>query len=181
MAALSPEQIQSVFALLPETILGTRFQIALCKTVLAGANSTKAASSRPKAAPRRAGAGRIQPTNNVDAGGDASTVQESLPSILRTYPEVPVTEIVRLVNSPDSGSPAMRAGGLQFKFQLLCAYGRLQALLSGGDEAWQNALQAGDVARAIDSGFDCTDSDSADVQARAEDQRAMLAVMGWYR
>lgn len=89
-----------------------------------------------------------------------------------------VTEIIRLVSSADS---ATSADSIELKFQLLCSFGRLQELGVEEDEEWRKTLQNGELSQAIEWGFGCSRSGSLEEEARAQDIKAILAVMGWYR
>ena len=178
VSGLSTQQLRTVFNLLPDTTCCLQFCIALCKTVLAGSNESKTIKPRVRAAPRPLPVGHRQ-TVSQDLDSSLKPHAESIPpSIVREYPVVSASEIVRLVCSASS---ATSADTVELKFQLLCAFGRLQELNLSKDDDWQKMLQNGELSQAIEQGFGCSGSGLPEQNARAQDIKAILAVMGWYR
>ncbi|KAJ3552207.1 hypothetical protein NM688_g4272 [Phlebia brevispora] len=176
----------SILSLLPPTVACTQFKVALCKTSLTRIVESKPTQKpMPKTAPRPQPARHRQPSSK-DSSIAPSTIspETAAPTIARKYPVVTAAEVVQLV-SRSSSTPESQlvdtTRTLQFKFQLLCAFGALQERSSHRDEDWEQLVQNGELPKAIDQGFGCWDDDGLDVQVWAQDFKATLAIMGWYR
>lgn len=188
MSSLSPEEIQAIFALLPTSMSCLQFQIALCRTYLtgeSGPNTNTAQKPKAKAAPRPLPARQRQATSKEPSVAPSmASPDESPRSIARTYPVVPAAEIAQLICStdnvayPDSLSTVR---SWHFKFQLLYAFGTLQEQLTQKDENWQRMIHSGELTKAINKGFSCSDNFPSEQKMWAQDLKSLLAVMGWYR
>lgn len=185
MSCLTPNEIQTVFSLLPDTVPCVQFKIALCKTLLSDTTESRAVPKpKPKAAPRPIPSHRQPKLEDQSNPSHKSSVETKPPSVARKYSTVTASEIVRLVvgtNGVAKGDATSTARNWYYKFLLLSTFARLQEVPSQKDDEWQQLLQNSGMARAIDAGLCCPDDATVQEQTRVQDLRAMLAVLGLYR
>ena len=185
MLSLSPEAVQTIFSLLPSTLQHTQVKVALCQTYLTRLNDDKPVRRpAPRAAPRPQPARSRQPSTQDPSLTPSTSTESSAPSVARKFPTVSTSEVIQLVSSveiPSSAEESRSALTLQIKLQLIGAFGTLQEQLAQKDSDWTRALQSGELSRAIEQGFTPAEHDPSDVLTLAQDLKAILAVMGWYR
>lgn len=185
MLSLPPNSIQTIFSLLPSTRQYAQFKVALCRNYLSRLSDTK-----PVRKPASRAAPRPQPARARQASGQDPNVKPNAPSesstlaVARKYPAVATSDILQLVSNTDTAADAEDSEAaltLQFKFQLLCAFGTLQEHQSPKDADWERAIHGGELSRAVEQGFGNSEDGPAEALVWAQDLKAILAVMGWYR
>lgn len=102
----------------------------------------------------------------------------------RKYPIVATSEILQLISCNDTTPDAEDSEAaltLQFKFQLLCAYGTLHEQQSPKDADWERVIHSGELSQAVEQGFGSSEDGPPEVLVWAQDLKSILAAMGWYR
>lgn len=150
------------YSVLQSSPTTAKFKVLLCKqylTITNSADTTEAPllGSRPKPQARAIRAARRSDqseTTTPAAGSTTSDVNATPASIASKLVLPSPTEILQLLQKPDSEvrPPAQLS---RLKFELLTSYLNLHnsAVIPEQEADWQEALESGQVSRAIDSAF----------------------------
>lgn len=187
--SFSPEDLSSLFAMLPSSIAVMQFKLVLCRNVLRkppGSESGNPAISKPhvRAQPRPIPARRrqlepLQSQTSVTSDSAPTSVHpESDLSIARKYPRITPSDIMELLSTPCSSEVNVNAQELEMKAELVLTYGNLHKQKGSQDEdedaEWKKMLQSGTLKQALDTAFGEHSIVEPDVTKSAQSMKKLL-------
>ncbi|EPQ57527.1 hypothetical protein GLOTRDRAFT_58955 [Gloeophyllum trabeum ATCC 11539] len=155
------------FSVLPASLVGSKFKLALCRKYLVRPSGQSAqAASGPRFQ------GRIQPRARRRGGvqtGVAETAQNSKPTSSDPHPhtiasKLPVPPAGEVLTSLQASRADRRIEELKIKFEWIVTYGKVQEAVppEGKDNEWIRLLEDGAFKRAVGQTFEETPGDTGE-------------------